>query len=133
MASKVADEGEASARSRVIGAGDEAALVAVKMSRRSMDVSPSVDEAIHRHALQEEATHRNSRKPCGVLKACRHAGDKARQPPSLPELSSCHVAHLLGCLGPTLLGLAQWLAQGCTEGHPPAGGCVVTLRCRCPR
>jgi len=65
---KIADEGQADARRDVVGAGDQPALVAAEVEASLDGGDDRVDEAVHRHALQEGGHAEEEQDALGCVK-----------------------------------------------------------------
>lgn len=77
IAPEVADEGEADTGGNVVGAGDQPALVTAQVEAALDGGDDRVDEAVHRHALQEGGHAEEEQDPFGCVAELQAAGGEA--------------------------------------------------------
>jgi len=71
---EIADKGEAEAGRDVVGAGDQPALVAAQVEAALDGGDDRVDEAVHRHALQEGSHAEEEQNALGSVEELQAAG-----------------------------------------------------------
>lgn len=117
---EIADEGEAEAGRDVVGAGNQPTLVAAEVEAALDGGDDRVDEAVHRHALQEGGHAEEEQDTLGGVEELQAAG--CEPPPATCQLISIGRDVFNPLAKP---GAVPGLAEGLGAGLGGAGGAAA--------